>query len=225
MKKTVFSILIPLILIAVFNVFFFVLTGPERQAAIWISYAFIHLAFLLFVLTPLMTKKSSARTLFGLSAGVVSFVYFILTVAAGIVFMILNFKSVTIPLLTHVALLAVYLIALFSVLLSHEQVGEQLQRQEFEMGMVKQNAARIQNLLPRIQDLKTQNEVRRAYDLIYTAPSKTNAATVQIDQNISGVISQMEALVNSGNNEELKRAAGAIRVLIQQRQTALQNTN
>ncbi len=225
MKKPAFSILIALIVIAVFNVFFFVLTGPERLAGIWISYAFIHVAFLLFMITPLLTQKSNARALFGLSIGAVSLVYFILALGAGIVFMILNFKAITIPLLVHVALLAVYLIMLLSVLFSKTQVSEQLQRQEYEMGMVKQNAARIQNLLPRIQDPQTQNEVRKAYDLIYTAPSKTNAATAQIDQNISGVISQMEALAASGNNEELKKAAGAIRALIQQRQTALQNTN
>ena len=225
MKKTAFSILISLIIIAVFNVFFFVLTGPERLASIWISYAFIHVAFLLFVFTPFLTKKSSARTVFGLSLGTVSLVYFILTVAVGIAFMFLNFKSIIIPLLVHVALLAAYLIILFTLMLSQEQVGQQLQRQEYERSVVKQNAARIQNLLYRIHDTQTQNEVRKAYNLVYSAPTKANAATAQIDQNISGVISQMEAFVNSGNNEELKKAAGIIQALIQQRQTALQNTN
>ena len=225
MKKPAFAILIALIVIAVFNVFFFVLTGPERLAGMWISYAFIHLAFLLFMITPLLTQKNNAKTLFGLSIGTVSLVYFILALGAGIVFMFLNFKAVTIPLLVHVALLAVYLIMLLSVLFSQTQVGEQLQRQEYEVGMFRQNAARIQNLLPRIQDPETQNEVRKAYDLVFTAPKKTNAATIQIDQNISGVISQMEALAASGSNEELKKAAEALRVLIRQRQTVLENTN
>jgi len=70
-----------------FNIAFFVLgRAGTNSAAIWIAYAFIHLAGICQMATPLLFSEKEATTAsIGMSLRVISLVHFLSTVAVGVI--------------------------------------------------------------------------------------------------------------------------------------------
>ena len=66
-KKSVLWILLDLVFLAVFNTVFFVAGGTDHTASVWISYGFIHFAYLMVLVTPFLIRKSSSAAVFGFS--------------------------------------------------------------------------------------------------------------------------------------------------------------
>ena len=119
MKDKVLRILPGLVFLAVFNVMFFVVTGPERSAALWTSYGFVHLSFILMLLCPLAAGRGENAYLHTGTTTVIAAVYFLLALGVGILycFIPVGFKAV---LLVHLLLLAAFLIA--------ELIGEEVEK-------------------------------------------------------------------------------------------------
>ena len=61
-KKTGLWIALDLIFVIVFNVVFFTLLGGEHPASVWVAYAFIHIAYIMVVVTPFLTRKERSFT-------------------------------------------------------------------------------------------------------------------------------------------------------------------
>jgi len=64
-KKTVLWIILDLIFLAIFNAMFFILGGREHNVSVWLSYAFIHFAYLMLILTPILIRKGKSAVVFG----------------------------------------------------------------------------------------------------------------------------------------------------------------
>ena len=88
-KKSILYILLDLVFLAVFNTVFFVVGGTDHPASVWISYAFIHLAYIMVVATPILTRKSSSASVFGFSLYSISAAYFLTEFVLGLVFVLL----------------------------------------------------------------------------------------------------------------------------------------
>ena len=104
MKKTVLWVLLDLVFVIVFNVVFFVAGGVEHNPSVWISYAFIHLAYLMVLITPLLIRNSSSSAVFGFSIYTISTTYFFIEFVVGLVFIFLNLDTVQLAIIIQVVL-------------------------------------------------------------------------------------------------------------------------
>lgn len=86
MKKNTLWILLDLVFLAVFNTVFFVLGGIEHPASVWISYGFIHFAYIMVLVTPFFIRESSHSAMFGFTLYSVSAVYFLVAFVVGLIF-------------------------------------------------------------------------------------------------------------------------------------------
>ena len=120
-KKTLFVVLIDIIMLACYNAIFFI-NVKEPIPQTWISYGFITFAFLMMVFTPLFLKKSKSKYLFTVVNLSISFVYFITSVVLGLTLIIKQF-SVKFLLTFFIILTAVYLILLLLMLIIGTQEG------------------------------------------------------------------------------------------------------
>ena len=89
-KKNVLWILLDLVFLVVFNVVFFVASGTQHPASVWISYGFIHFAYIMLLVTPFLIRKSSSAAVFGFSLYSISSTYFFVAFIAGIVFILIH---------------------------------------------------------------------------------------------------------------------------------------
>lgn len=88
-----------LVFLMLFNVLFFLLGGNQPFVSIWITYGFIHLAYLQMMIIPSVVPKSKSMHVFIQSTTLISAVYFIIELFVGVVLILI--KSETwIPTLT-----------------------------------------------------------------------------------------------------------------------------
>ena len=201
-KKITFWIIIDLVFLVVFNLLFFLIGGFEHPASVWISYGFIHFAYLMVILTPFITRRSTSSSVFGLSLYSVSAIYFIIELIAGIVFIILRQEKYILSLIIQVIIAGLYIVALVSHLMSNEVSGDRILHREVEIAFVKDASTRVQSLIGLSSATKVNKALERLYDLIHSSPSKSNESAKQLEGEITRMIYDLESAMQSGTLEE-----------------------
>lgn len=216
-KKDLFTILLDLVFLLVFNIVFFMLGGTDHSAAVWISYGFIHFAYIMVVATPLLIRKSSASSVFGMTIASVSSVYFVVELVIGLVLILINVGSVKGSLLIHIIITGVYLVALLTNLIANEDTANHLQTQENEVAFIKGMSSRVNLLKDRLGDKYANKVIEQVYDLIHSSPSKSCSAAQPYEYDIYNKIGALEQAVKAGNNDESVKIAGEIIVAMEER--------
>ena len=77
-KMSILRILLNSIFFVTFNAVFFVVGSFEHAASVWISYGFIHFAYFMLLITPVLIRKGKNAAVFGFSLYSISSAYFII---------------------------------------------------------------------------------------------------------------------------------------------------
>ena len=99
-------------LIILFNILFFLFGGNQPVTSIWISYAFIHIAFFLMIVAPFIAPKGKSVHLYQETTILISSVHFLIQFAVGILFILFKPDPWTLPFAIQLVLLVVSFIAL-----------------------------------------------------------------------------------------------------------------
>ena len=93
MRKTqIHWLIVGLIMLAVFNFLFFWLDFEKSAISIWISYAFIHVAYIQLIIVPFVVPKTKSSHLFIESISAISAAYFLTEIVLGSVFVLLSLE-------------------------------------------------------------------------------------------------------------------------------------
>lgn len=76
MKKLLVSF-IDLVFIIVFNIVFFAIGGVNHILATWIAYSFIHISYIILLLTSLIIKDKENAVIFNIPIISVTSIYFV----------------------------------------------------------------------------------------------------------------------------------------------------
>ena len=112
--------------LAVLNIVFFLIGGTVHTVSVWISYGFIHFAYLMVIVTPLLIRKSSRAAVFGFSICSISSAYFLLEFVIGLVFIFKQTETLKVPIATQVVIAGIYAVILLSNLLVNEHAPEKI---------------------------------------------------------------------------------------------------
>ena len=95
-KRVILSALyaIPLLL---FNLLFFLIAGTSHPASVWISYAWIQVAFLILPAAPLLPRKTENSPVYRISLALIAFIYCAVEFVIGMIVIALRPASVRIP--------------------------------------------------------------------------------------------------------------------------------
>lgn len=223
-RKAILWMLLDLIFLVVFNIVFFVVGGGERHASVWISYAFIHFAYIMAVATPYITKNSK-QAVFGYSVYAVSSLYFILEFVIGVIFILVNPESFKPALVVQLILAAIYLALLIIFLLANEKTDEALNKEENENSYIKSCSSRIKTLIGKLNDSACDKTLEKLYDLVHSSPSRSSASVAQIEQLSTTLLSQLETAVIGGDKETAMNTAAQLEDLFRQRISILKAEN
>lgn len=217
-KKIVLGILLDLVFLLVFNVVFFVVGGTEHSVSVWMSYGFIHFAYLMVLLTPFLTRKgSSSSHLFGLTIASVSTTYFLIEFIVGLVFIFINPESFKAPLVVQIIIAGIYLVILLINMMANETTADNLQKQKDEIAFIKNASSRVKGLLDKLDDKKANKAIEQVYDLIHSSPTKSCVAAQGYETDIMNKIAQLEDYVSSKDKDSAVKIAGEITSLIEER--------
>ena len=118
-------------LIVLFNIFFYILGWNRPVASVWISYAFVHLAFGILIVAPFIKAKGQDKHLYRETTSLIAGLYFLIQLAVGILFILFKPQSWVLPLSIQLVLIVMSIIVLTINILSnaHSSSVEQ-QRKE-----------------------------------------------------------------------------------------------
>lgn len=218
-------IILDLIFLVVFNTVFFVMTGFQHPASVWISYGFIHLAYLMVIVTPFLIRKSSSAAIFGFSLYTISSTYFLVEFAVGLVFVILKSDSFKAALVVQIVIAGIYGVLLISHLIANESTADSVEQHEDEVAYIKTAASRVKALVGKVKDKKANKEIEKAYDLLHSSPTKSTSTVRHLESSVMNQISDLEDAVQSGKTDLIISIAGEIISTMEERNRKLRLSN
>lgn len=216
-KKSVLWIILDLVFLIVFNTVFFVAGGFEHPASVWLSYGFIHFAYLMVIATPFLIRKSSSAAVFGFSLYSISSTYFLIEFAVGLIFIFLRQESVKAALIVQVIIVGIYAVILISHLLDNESTADSIERREEEVSYIKTAASRVKALIGKLDNKKANKEVEKVYDLLHSSPTRTISSAHSLEMEIKNKISELEGAVAAKDNDVVITLSGELLQTIEER--------
>lgn len=216
-KKSVLWIILDLVFLIVFNTVFFFAGGFEHPASVWLSYGFIHFAYLMVIATPFLIRKSSSAAVFGFSLYSISSTYFLIEFAVGLIFIFLRQESVKAALIVQVIIVGIYAVILISHLLANESTADSIERREEEVSYIKTAASRVKALIGKLDNKKANKEVEKVYDLLHSSPTRTISSAHSLEMEIKNKISELEGAVAAKDNDVVITLSGELLQTIEER--------
>ena len=220
-SKIIWVILDSLFLI-VFNVCFFVLTTNKewfpdgRTNVIWLNYGCIHFAYLLLLLSPLLSPRNVAKDTLP-STIMVVFRFWWIELIAGCVLI-----GIQIPfmynVIVQVLLCSIYIGRICIMALANQDTSEKVARHEQELQYVKISEAQLRYMLSSISDKATLRKVEQVYDYIRTSPLRSHPQVHSIEQQVIDKVSMLSML---DDKEQIASLADEIMRLAKQRNQQL----
>lgn len=220
-KKRTLYILLDLIFLVVFNVVFFVVGGAEHSASVWISYGFIHFAYLMLLATRFLVRESSSAYVFGFALYSISSVYFAIQFVVGLIFVIANSNSYKVPLVVQVIIAGIYAIILLSNLIANEHTADSIEKHMDEVGYIKSVSSRIKILVGKAADKKANAEIEKIYDLIHSSPTHSIEIVKPIEKQINKKVSELERAVSANSTGEIISIVNEITSMVEKRNSKL----
>lgn len=212
-KKNVLWLILNLIFLIIFNILFFVLSnnnGVDHNMSVWISYGFIHFAYLMLLVTPKLIRKGKSAMVFGFSLYSISVTYFLLEFVTGIIFILISPESYKLTFSVQLCIAGLYGILLVTHLLTNEYTADAEEKRQSQIAYVKIASAKLHSALQKISDRETAKRVEQAYDLIHSSPVKSNTNVQLLEQQIISEIDRLEIFISRNNTEQIISIADKI---------------
>jgi hypothetical protein len=226
MKRTnALWILLYLIFLIIFNAVFFVAGGFEHNVSVWISYGFIHFAYLMLLITSALIRKGKSAAVFGFSLYAVSSVYFLVELVVGVVFILINSDSFKAALLVQLCIAGMYSISLISNMIANESTADAEEKRAYRIDYVKKASAGLKSLLDGVNDREAKKKIEKVYDAIYSSPVRSHPSLAQTESQILLSINNLGSAVSSGNKDSIIPLADSLLIAVNERNRQLKMLN
>lgn len=224
MKNKILSIIKNLAFLIAFNIIYFVIWGFENSLSVWLSYGFIHLAYVLLVLSP---KFDSVDKMPLLSASTVSitFAYFLMELIAGMVFIILQENYVKVSITVQIGILVLYVILVVVNLTYNNITNDNIAERQTEIAFVKIYSSKLEALKNEVENTDLSKEIEDLYYLLHSSPVKSNLSVKDLESNIAHTIDELSNAIMTENYELAKNLISSIDKKIKERNRLLSLDN
>lgn len=175
-----------------------------KLTSFWISWIFIHIAFLIFAGILIFSAPEQRKLKFAYSETAVAAYYFIIELIAGYVLLTYFVFIPVISFVIQTVILAVFLIAFFIL----KGMNRDIDRKE---DAAKADLRQFQAILEFMKDVQSQVDysapykktIQHAYDAISGSQVKSSPAVYEMEKNIWDLIGQLKKEVAAENEERI----------------------
>lgn len=224
-KKSVLYLLLELVILVIFNIFFYTFGCSDYSASVWISYVFIHLAFGMMAATPYFTRKNKGATIFGFSLSSVSAAYFFVEFAVGLIFIFLNADKVKVPIIIQIVLAGLYGIILLLFLIKSEKAADTHKKISEEMNHMRTAATKVKAHFNKAEDKKLNKQLEKVYDELIESPVRSHATVKYLEVEILSKAYLLDNTVNALDVDKAVDVTKDMLSLIKDRNKALDDVN
>ncbi len=215
MKKFRFHwLVVGILILAIFNILFFWLKPEKDNIGTWISYAFIHIAYLEIILVPFLSPHSKSRHIFIENMTVVSAVYFIVEFILGSVFILFAVESWKVVLFTQLILFLVNLVVLYGVALANQKTANAEIKGETDREMMKSAMNNLQQACSFVSK-EDKQQLQMAYDELKASPAKVDPSFSGLESNILLASQHILDAAQSNQLDEVRKQSSLLVQLAQ----------
>lgn len=225
MKKKMLWLILDSVFLVFFNAFFFLLGGVDHNASVWISYLFIHFAYLMLLLTPYFIKKGESAVIFGFALYSVSAYYFILEATIGILFILSSPESYKVTLLSQGLIAGLYIVLLISNMLANERTAEKEEKRQVEISYVKKTASELSSIMSDIDDAGLRKKVEKVFDALKSSPARSHPDVAGIENDILISIREIKDALQTEDESFITNKINTLLRLISERNSRLKLLN
>lgn len=195
-KKNILTIILDTVFIIAFNILFFVNKGTNHVAAVWICYGFLHFAYLMFLLTPVIEAKGKTAYLSRLTTYSISFLYFIIELVLTVI-IFFNDRIVGTKLIISIQTIitAIYIIVLVTNLLANDATSKKQLRHDIENDFIKSISAKAKYIESITTNPNLKNRINNMYYTIHSSPIISCGEVAAYETKIIELLEDLETLV------------------------------
>jgi len=210
MNRTIILwIILCAIFLVVFNLIFHFFIGDYNLSSDWVSYGFIHFAYLMLLLTPLFIIKKRGVSHFGFVLYAISTIYFFVTVAVGLTFILVKQESHQNVLITHLIIFGLYGVILLTHMIANQRTASDEGLGKSDRMFVDVATFEMQALIDETKGHDLLKEFEKVFESIRYSPVKSSAKALPVEKEILKQIEHLKKAIND-DPEKVKECIGSL---------------
>ncbi|WP_438445111.1 hypothetical protein [Gorillibacterium sp. sgz5001074] len=221
-KINILWILLSSIFVIVFNAVIFLIM-KEFTTAFWVSYGFIHFAYLMFVLSTITMPKVKSSLVFGYPLIYLSFLYFIGAFFIGLVFIYFKNASFNASFIPQLIIAGLYALAYMTSLIFTEKAIHKEQESKYYSNYIKDASAELRLLMEQTTDAMLKKNLEKLYDTCRSSQVKSHPTLYGLEEVIAQNIQLLKGFVTKNEKAESAELIDTISMQLLERNRKISN--
>lgn len=221
MKTTLIRIVFTLVFLVVFNTLFFLLSGTDNPTSVWVSYAYIHVAYFTILFLPVLKTKGDASYYLSSVLYGQAITYFILELIAGVVFIAYRMESPVWSLVVQTALWLIFVVLILGNAWANQATAQSLEKRKQDIDAYQSMRMSLKRLMAKTDKPELKRLIADCSDKLEASSSRQTQESEKIDIEIEQAIASLRQSITEGDVEESTSLARQLAGLIEERKTIL----
>lgn len=221
MKTTLIRIVFTLVFLVVFNTLFFLLSGTDNPTSVWVSYAYIHVAYFTILFLPVLKTKGDASYYLSSILYGQAITYFILELIAGVVFIVYRMESPVWSLVVQTALWLIFVVLILGNAWANQATAQSLEKRKQDIDAYQSMRMSLKRLMAKTDKPELKRLIADCSDKLEASSSRQTQESEKIDIEIEQAIASLRQSITGDDVEESTSLARQLAGLIEERKTIL----
>lgn len=221
MKTTLIRIVFTLVFLVVFNTLFFLLSGTDNPTSVWVSYAYIHVAYFTILFLPVLKTKGDASYYLSSVLYGQAITYFILELIAGVVFIIYRMESPVWSLVVQTALWLIFVVLILGNAWANQATAQSLEKRKQDIDAYQSMRMSLKRLMAKTDKPELKRLIADCSDKLEASSSRQTQESEKIDIEIEQAIASLRQSLTGDDIKESTSLARQLAGLIEERKTIL----
>lgn len=221
MKTTLIRIVFTLVFLVVFNTLFFLLSGTDNPTSVWVSYAYIHVAYFTILFLPVLKTKGDASYYLSSVLYGQAITYFILELIAGVVFIVYRMESPVWSLVIQTALWLIFVVLILGNAWANQATAQSLEKRKQDIDAYQSMRMSLKRLMAKTDKPELKRLIADCSDKLEASSSRQTQESEKIDIEIEQAIASLRQSITGDDVEESTSLARQLAGLIEERKTIL----
>lgn len=221
MKTTLIRIVFTLVFLVVFNTLFFLLSGTNNPTSVWVSYAYIHVAYFTILFLPVLKTKGDASYYLSSVLYGQAITYFLLELIAGVVFIIYRMESPVWSLVVQTALWLIFVVLILGNAWANQATAQSLEKRKQDIDAYQSMRMSLKRLMAKTDKPDLKRLIADCSDKLEASSSRQTQKSEKIDIEIEQTIASLRQSITENDVEESTSLARQLAGLIEERKTIL----
>lgn len=202
MKKNVLFWLFALLFPVIFNIIFWS-AGTANKPSVWVSYAFIHIAWLA---AAIAIRRGTAdrthdRSVTSFPAYIFSAVYLAAELLTGLIFILTAPDGFLAALVIQLILLGIYLICMVKAVGAENRTQKNTESLDMDREYVRKASQKLKALCLSVKDTPLHDKLDSVYQIISASPVRSTSAAREDEMKVLDLAEELSSKINTLEKE------------------------